>query len=96
MTPKQIEKMNKLAKEFVGSEICFGGLEYATTSMTASECITSYKAGYAAAHNDATAIIEKLEKALMIYSSTEHEPDDRPNPWEAREVLTQLNKWRQL
>jgi hypothetical protein len=39
-------------------------------------------------------IIEKMEKALMIYSSTEYETDDRPTPWEAREALAELNKWR--
>lgn len=90
MTPKQIEKMNELAKsELIGFD-----------SKIDAHAVAGFRSGYTAAHNDATAIIEKLEKALQILSEEIESftfydgPTLKSSSEIFDEALAELNKWR--
>ena len=95
MTPKQIERMNELAEQDRKMLVPQDGYMEQRT----------YCRGYEAAHNDATAIIEKLERVLKT-------AEDRALDWdlmyqknslellqkwrgECFEALAELNKWRE-
>lgn len=62
MTEKQIEKMNELASHLDKTSMLHEVMGY-----TASKAFTD---GYTAAHNDATAIIERLETAIAYYADS--------------------------
>lgn len=61
MTEKQIDKMNALADKYA-KDISVEHEKFFTT--------LAFVRGYTAAHNDATAIIEKLEKAIAYYADS--------------------------
>lgn len=98
MTEKQREKMNELAKQDRKLLVPQDGF------MSEREFIR----GYTSAHNDATAIIETLEKAIRRAQKYERQQvmEDWGNPGfdgtegtiriqtSYDEALAELNKWR--
>ncbi len=79
MTEKQREKMNQAAREFNSKEL---GSKI------------DFKAGYTAAHNDANAIIEIMEKALKHVSDWNNWQIQPVISKKTDEALAELNKWR--